>query len=91
MAYLDLTSNPGSMPQRLVATNCKNSTPDKLQAFRTIIGISYKILTKNFLHEITLFVLFRRGISCKRNHITLHQNKEKNQWFERKCPVLMAA
>ena len=58
MAYLDPASNPGSKPQRLGATNCKSSTSDKLQAFRTIFGISCKFLTKNYLHEITLFVLF---------------------------------
>ena len=91
MAYLDPASNPRSKPQRLCATNCKSSTPDKLQTFRTIFGISCKYLTKNYLHEITLFVLFWRGISCKRNHETFQDNKEKNQWFEIKCPVLMAA
>ena len=58
MAYLDPASNPRSKPQRLCATNCKSSTPDKLQTFRTIFGISCKYLTKNYLHEITLFVLF---------------------------------
>ena len=58
MAYFDLASNPGSKPQRLGATNCKSSTSDKLQTFRTIFGISCKFLTKNYLHEITLFVLF---------------------------------
>ena len=40
MAYLDPASNPGSMPQRLGATNCKSSTSDKLQTFRTIFAIS---------------------------------------------------
>ena len=57
-AYLDPASNPKSKPQRLCATNCKSSTADKLQIFRTIFGISCKYLTKNCLHEITLFVLF---------------------------------
>ena len=61
MVYLDSTSNPGSKPQRLGATNCKISTSDK------------------------------RGISCKRNHRIFQENKEENQLFERKCPVLMAA
>ena len=46
MAYLDPASNPRSKPQRLCATNCKSSTPDKLQIFRTIFGISCKYLTK---------------------------------------------
>ena len=58
MAYLDPASNPGSKPQRLGAANCKSSTSDKLQTFRTIFGISLKFLTKNYLHEITPFVLF---------------------------------
>ena len=62
MAYLDPASNPRSKPQRLCATSCKSSTPDKLKTFRTIFGISCKYLTKNYLHEITLFVLFWRGI-----------------------------
>ena len=58
MAYLDPASNPRSKLQRLCATNCKSSTPDKLQTFRIIFGIFCKYLTKNCLHEITLFVLF---------------------------------
>ena len=52
MAYLEPASNTGSKAQRLGATS------DKLQRFRTIFGISCKFLTKNYLHEITLFVLF---------------------------------
>ena len=55
MAYLDPASNPRSKPQRLCATNCKSSTSDKLQTFRTIFGISWKFLTKTYLHEMTLF------------------------------------
>ena len=54
MAYLDPASNPRSKPQRLCATNCKSSTPDKLQTFITIFGISCKYMTKNYLHEITI-------------------------------------
>ena len=57
MAYLDPASNPRSKPKRLCATNCKSSAPDKLQTFKTIFGISCKYLTKNYLHEIPLFVL----------------------------------
>ena len=57
MAYLDPGSNPRSKPQRLCATNCKSSTVDKLQTFIAIFGISYKYMTKNYLQEITLFVL----------------------------------
>ena len=56
-AYLYLASNSGSKPQRLGAINCKSSISDKLQTFRTIFDISCKFLTKNYLHEITLFVL----------------------------------
>jgi hypothetical protein len=55
MAYLDPASNPGSEPPRLGATNFKSSTSDKLQTFRTILGIFCKFLTKNYLHEITCF------------------------------------
>jgi hypothetical protein len=55
MAYLDPASKFGSKPQRLGATNSKSSTSDKLQTFRTIFGISWKFLTKTYLHEITLF------------------------------------
>ena len=57
MAYLDPASNPGSKSQRLGATNCKIFTSDKLQTFRIIFGISCKFLTKNYLHELTRFVL----------------------------------
>jgi hypothetical protein len=52
MAYLDPASNPGSKPQRFRVKNCKSSTSDKLQTFKTIFGISCKLLTirrKNFL------------------------------------------
>ena len=55
LAYLDPASNPGSKPQRLGATNCKNSASDKLQTFKTIFGISYKFPNKNYLHEINTF------------------------------------
>ena len=69
------------------ATNCKSATADKFQTFRTIFGISCKFQIKNALLEIILFVLFWRGISYKRNHWTFQENKERNQLFERKCPV----
>ena len=75
MAYLDPASNPGSKPQRLGATNCKSSTSDKLQKFRTIFGISCKFLRRPktiYIHEITLFVLKEnlmqeksQNLSCK--------------------------
>jgi hypothetical protein len=58
MTYIDSASNPGSKQQRLGATNCENFTLDKLQTFRTIFGISRKFVTKNYLHDITLSVLF---------------------------------
>jgi hypothetical protein len=47
MAYLDTASNPGSKPKRFSVKNCKSSTSDKLQTFKTIFGISYKFLAKN--------------------------------------------
>ena len=50
MAYLDPASNFGSKPQRLGATNCKSSSSDKLQTFKNIFGISWKLLTKNFFY-----------------------------------------
>jgi len=56
MAYLDPASKFGSKPQSLGATNSKSSTSDKLQTFRTIFGISWKFLTKTYLHGITLFL-----------------------------------
>ena len=64
MAYLDPASNPGSKPQRLGATNGKSSTSDKLQTFKTIFGISCKLLTimrKHFLFcfQIQQLQLFR--------------------------------
>ena len=54
-------SNPGSKPLILGATNCKSSTSDKLQTFKTIFGISCKFMTKNYLHKITRFV-FKRNL-----------------------------
>jgi hypothetical protein len=36
MAYLDPASTPGSKPQRFSVKNCKSSTSDKLQTFKTI-------------------------------------------------------
>ena len=52
MAYLDRTSKPGPIPQRFSVKSCKSSTLDKLQTFKTIFGISCKMLTimrKHFL------------------------------------------
>jgi hypothetical protein len=45
MAYLDPASNPGSKPQRFSVKNCKSSSSKKLQTFKTIFGISCKLLT----------------------------------------------
>ena len=73
MAYLDPASNPGSKPQRLGAANCKSSTSDKLQKFRTIFGISSKFLIKNYLHEITRFVL--RGNLMQEKSLNLSGKK----------------
>ena len=79
MAYLDPASNPRSKPQRLCAKNCKSSTPDKLQIFRTIFGISCKYLTKNYLHEITLtfcFVLKGNFMQEKSRNLSGKQGEE---------------
>ena len=76
MAYLDPASNPRSKPQRLCATNCKSSTPDKLQTFRTIFGISCKYLTKNYLHEITCFVLKGNFMQEKSRNLSGKQGEE---------------
>ena len=56
MAYLDPASNPRSKLQRLCATNCKSSTPDKLQTFRIIFGISCNFQTQNYIHKITFLI-----------------------------------
>ena len=88
MTYIDSASNPGSKQQRLGATNCENFTLDKLQTFRTIFGISRKFVTKNYLHDITLSVLFWRVISCKRNHRIFQKSKEKEEsmiWEKISC------
>ena len=79
---LDPASNPGSKSQSLGATNCKSSTLDRLQTFKPFLAF--------LVNFWPLFVLFWKGISCKRNHRTFQENKQENQWFERKCPVLMA-
>ena len=39
VAYLDPSSNPRSKPQRFSVKNCKSSTSDKLQTFKTMFGI----------------------------------------------------
>ena len=46
MAYLNPTCNPGSKPQRFRVKNCKSSTSDKLQTFKTVFWHS-KFLAKN--------------------------------------------
>jgi hypothetical protein len=55
MAYLDSASNPGSKPQRFSVKNCKSSTSDKLQKYKTIFGISCKFLSNNSIQMITCF------------------------------------
>ena len=74
MAYVDPASNPGSKPQRFSVKNCKTSTSDKLQTFKTIFGISYKFLNKNYLHEINPFF---EGESHARE-ITEPMNREES-------------
>ena len=73
MAYLDPAYNPRSKPQRLCTTNCKSSTRDKLQA---IFDISCKYLTKNYLHEITLFVLKGNFMQEKSQNLSGKQGEE---------------
>ena len=55
MAYLDPASNPGSKPQRLSAKNCKSSTSDKLETYKTIFVISCRFLSNNSIQMITGF------------------------------------
>ena len=69
-----------SKPQSLCATNCKSSTPDKLQIFRTIFGISCKYLTKNYLHEITHFVLKGNFMQEKSQNLLGKQEEESMTW-----------
>ena len=76
MAYLDSASNPGSQPQRFSVKNCKSSTSDKLQTYKTIFGISCKYLTKNCLHEITLFVLKGNLMQEKSRNLSGQQGEE---------------
>ena len=59
----------------------QNSAPSVVWQRQCDIWISCKFLTKKCLREITLFVLFWRGISCTRYHRTFQENQEKNQWF----------
>ena len=78
MAYLDPASNPRSKPQRLCATNWKNSTPDKLQTFRTIFGISCKYMTKNYLHEITLYFVLKGNLMQEKSRNLSGQQGEES-------------
>ena len=95
MAYFDSPSNSGSKPQRFIVKNCKSSTPDKLQTFKPICGISWKFLAQklnlndNLLWSATAATL--GGTISKRNHANFQENKSKNQWFGIKWDVLMAA
>ena len=73
MAYLDPASNPGSKSH---TTNCKRSTSDKLQTFRTNFGISCKYLTKKYLHEITRFVLKGNFMQEKSRNLSGKQGEE---------------
>ena len=76
MAYLDPATNPGSKPQRLCAINCKSSTPDKLQTFRTIFGISCKFLTEIYLNKNTFFVLKGNIMQKKLKNLSGKQREE---------------
>ena len=70
MAYLDPASILGSKPQRFSVKNCKSSTSDKLQTFRTIFGISCKFLTKNYLHEVhnTFCFVLKGNLMQEKSH-----------------------
>ena len=85
MAYLDPASNPRSKPQRLCATNCKSSTPDKLPIFRTIFEISCKYMTKNYLHEITRFVLKGNLMQEKSRNLSGQEGEESMIWDKMSC------
>ena len=76
MVYLDPASNPGLKTQRFSVKNCKSSTSDKLQTFRTIFGMSCKFLTKNYLHEITRFVLKGNFMQEKSQNLSGKQGEE---------------
>ena len=70
IAYLDSASNPGSKPQRFSVKNCKSSTSDELQTFKTFFGISCKFLAKNSNLKLFLSATAATlgGTFSKRNH-----------------------
>ena len=80
--YPDLRSKP----QRLCATNCKSSTPDKLQLFRTIFGISCKYLTKLFTWDNTFcFVLKGNFMKEESRNLSGQQGEESMIWDKMSC------
>ena len=76
MAYLDPATNPESKSQKFGAKNGESSNSDKLQTFRTIFGISCKYMTKNYLHEITRFVLKGNLMQEKSRNLSGQQGEE---------------
>ena len=58
MAYLDPASNPRSKPQVVWLQTAKVPLQISFKHSEPFCGISCKYMTKNYLHEITLFVCF---------------------------------
>jgi hypothetical protein len=57
MAYLDPASNPVLKPQIFNVKSCKSSTSDNCQTFKTIFGISCKLLSKKLFSSATAATL----------------------------------
>ena len=55
----------------------------------TKFGIYCELLTKKFIYKKNSFFLVSKCNFFKRNHWTLEENEDKNQWFVRKWAVLM--
>jgi hypothetical protein len=74
-----------------VLENCKSSTSDNLQTFKTIFGNFYKLLTKNsvYIRNTFCFVFYATG-AIKITE-SFKENREKNQLFDLRRAVLIAA
>ena len=72
MALLESASNPRAKPQRFSDKNTKVALVNKT----TDVGISSKLLTKNYIRTFCFVSLGNFG---KRNHITFQENNDKNQ------------
>ena len=55
----------------------------------TVFGISCKLLTKTLPTWDNTISFVSLCISGNRNHRKFQENKDKDQWFERKCAVSM--